>query len=76
MYTENRTTTRINDNRNYAEVVTLGDGRIRLELGQDEEVMTMVACDLEDYVGLQEMAELLEFWVDVPLGLPVVLLGE
>jgi hypothetical protein len=76
MYTENRTTTRINDNRNYAEVVTLGDGRIRLELGQDEEVITMVACDLEDYVGLQEMAELLEFWVDVPLGLPVVLLGE
>jgi len=76
MLTANRTSTRIEDNRNYAEVVTLGDGRIRLELGQDEEVLTMVACELEDYDGLQEMAELLHFWVDVPMGLPVVLLGD
>ena len=74
MFTQNRTTTRIDDNRNYAEVVTLGDGRIRLELGQDEEVMTMIACDLEDYDGLVEMSDLLQFWVDVPQGLPVVLL--
>lgn len=75
MYTNNRTTTRIDDNRNYAEVVTLGDGRIRLELGQDEEVMTMVACELEDYDGLEEMAELLQFWVDVPVELSAVLMG-
>lgn len=75
MYTNNRTTTRIDDNRNYAEVVTLGDGRIRLELGQDEEVMTMVACELEDYDGLEEMAELLQFWVDVPMELSAVLMG-
>lgn len=74
MYTQNRTTTRIDDNRNYAEVVTLGDGRIRLELGQDEEIMTMVACDMDDYAGLEEMADLLAFWVDVPEGLPLVLL--
>lgn len=75
MFTQNRTTTRIDDNRNYAEVVTLGDGRIRLELGQDEEVMTMVACELEDYDGLEEMAELLQFWVDVPVELSAVLMG-
>jgi hypothetical protein len=75
MYTNNRTTTRIDDNRNYAEVVTLGDGRIRLELGQDEEIMTMVACELEDYDGLEEMAELLQFWVDVPVELSAVLMG-
>lgn len=75
MYTQNRTTTRIDDNRNYAEVVTLGDGRIRLELGQDEEIMTMVACELEDYDGLEEMAELLQFWVDVPVELSAVLMG-
>ena len=75
MYTQNRTTTRIDDNRNYAEVVTLGDGRIRLELGQDEEIMTMVACELEDYDGLEEMAELLQFWVDVPVELSAVLTG-
>ena len=75
MYTNNRTTTRIDDNRNYAEVVTLGDGRIRLELGQDEEVMTMVACELEDYDGLEEMADLLQFWVDVPVELSAVLMG-
>lgn len=75
MYTHNRTTTRIDDNRNYAEVVTLGDGRIRLELGQDEEIMTMVACELEDYDGLEEMAELLQFWVDVPMELSAVLMG-
>lgn len=75
MFTQNRTTTRIDDNRNYAEVVTLGDGRIRLELGQDEEVMTMVACELEDYDGLEEMAELLQFWVDVPMELSAVLMG-
>lgn len=75
MFTQNRTTTRIDDNRNYAEVVTLGDGRIRLELGQDEEVMTMVACELEDYDGLEEMTELLQFWVDVPVGLSAVLMG-
>jgi len=76
MLTQNRTTTRIDDNRNYAEVVTLGDGRIRLELGQDEEIMTMVACDEEDYDGLEEMAALLQFWVDTPMSLPIVLLGE
>jgi len=75
MFTQNRTTTRIDDNRNYAEVVTLGDGRIRLELGQDEEIMTMVACELEDYDGLEEMAELLQFWVDVPMELSAVLMG-
>lgn len=75
MFTQNRTTTRIDDNRNYAEVVTLGDGRIRLELGQDEEIMTMVACELEDYDGLEEMAELLQFWVDVPVELSAVLMG-
>lgn len=75
MYTQNRTTTRIDDNRNYAEVVTLGDGRIRLELGQDEEIMTMVACELDDYDGLEEMAELLQFWVDVPVELSAVLMG-
>ena len=75
MLTQNRTTTRIDDNRNYAEVVTLGDGRIRLELGQDEEIMTMVACELEDYDGLEEMAELLQFWVDVPVELTAVLMG-
>lgn len=75
MYTNNRTTTRIDDNRNYAEVVTLGDGRIRLELGQDEEIMTMVACELDDYDGLEEMAELLQFWVDVPVELSAVLMG-
>jgi len=75
MYTQNRTTTRIDDNRNYAEVVTLGDGRIRLELGQDEEIMTMVACELDDYDGLEEMAELLQFWVDVPMELSAVLMG-
>jgi len=75
MFTQNRTTTRIDDNRNYAEVVTLGDGVIRLELGQDEEIMTMVACELEDYDGLEEMAELLQFWVDVPMELSAVLMG-
>ncbi len=76
MLTQNRTTTRIDDNRNYAELVTLGDGRIRLELGQDEEIMTMVCYDEEDYDGLQEMADLLAFWVDVPVSLPIVMLGE
>ncbi len=76
MLNQNRTTTRIEDNRNYAELVTLGDGRIRMELGQDEEVYTLVAYEEDDYDGLQEMAELLNFWVDVPMSLPVVLLPE
>jgi hypothetical protein len=74
MYYQNRTSTRIDDGRNYAEVVTLGDGRVRLELGQDEEVMTLLACDLKDYDGLEELANLLQFWVDVPEGLQYVLI--
>lgn len=62
----NRTETTIYDGANYAQVVTLGDGRIRLELGQDHEVMTMLCYDLDDYDGLEEMANLLAFWVECP----------
>lgn len=72
MFTHNRTTTRIDDSCRYAEIVTLGDGRIRLELGQDEEVMTMVCCEVDDYDSLEEMNNLLGFWVDYPDALHLV----
>lgn len=72
MFCHNRTTTRIDDSCRYAEIVTLGDNRIRLELGQDEEIMTLVCCDLDDYAGLEEINELLKFWVDFPEALHLV----
>jgi len=68
-----RTETKIYDGANYAELVTLGDGRIRLEIGQDHEIMTMVIADLDDYEGLEEMRLLLEWWVDCPPELGAIL---
>jgi hypothetical protein len=70
----NRTETTVYDGANYAQLVTLGDGRVRLELGQDHEILTMMICDLDDYDGLEEMRLALEFWCpDTPPELGAIL---
>ena len=66
MLAPNRTVTRVEDDQRYAEVVTLGDGRIRLELGVEEELISFLVCDTDDHDEIAVLSVVLHLWVDVP----------